>query len=118
MIIRILAETGIVGAVFFILWHFELFRTGWWCFQNSTSEQDRNLSFALLLVATSQVIEYYAMSSFHVHYLFFVFGLLPAWQNVLRSEKRLATKPQTVMGTTTIMGGTLPAQSRLGLRGR
>jgi O-antigen ligase len=96
MIIRILAETGLVGAILFILWHFELFRTGWWCFRNSTNEEDRILSFAILLAAMSLVIEYYAMSSFSVRYIFFIFGLLPAWRNVLQSEKRLARQPQAV----------------------
>jgi O-antigen ligase len=95
MIIRILAETGLAGAILFVLWHFELFRAGWWCFRNSTNEKDRTLSFAILLAALSLTFEYYAMSSFHTHYVFFVFGLLPAWRNLLEAEKELARPPQT-----------------------
>lgn len=100
MVIRILAETGLAGAILFILWHFELFRTGWWCFQNSANEKDRTLSFAILLATVSLMFEYCAMSSFHTHYIFFIFGLLPAWRNVLQTEKGRAPLPQTVSTPT------------------
>ncbi len=117
MIIRILAETGTVGALLFILWHFELFRTGWWCFRNSTNEKDRTLSLAILLATVSLVIDYYAMAQFHAHYIFFIFGLLPAWRNVLQSEKRLASQPQVVMKKLMATKQTVFAEPRLGLRG-
>lgn len=114
MVIRILAETGLAGAILFALWHFELFRTGWWCFQNSTNEKDRNISFAILLAALSLTFEYYAMSSFHTHYIFFIFGLLPAWRNVLQSEKQLAPRLQVAMKKPIIRKQTLFAEPRLG----
>jgi hypothetical protein len=114
MVIRILAETGLAGAILFALWHFELFRTGWWCFQNSTNEKDRTMSFAILLAALSLTFEYYAMSSFHIHYIFFIFGLLPAWRNVLQSEKRLVPQPQVAMKKPMVRKRTLFAEPRLG----
>jgi O-antigen ligase len=116
MVIRILAETGLAGAILFVLWHFELFRTGWWSFRNSTNEKDRTMSFAILLAALSLTFEYCAMSSFHAHYIFFIFGLLPAWRNVLQSEKRLVPQPQVVKKEATMRKQTVFEGLRLGLR--
>jgi len=119
MVVRVLSETGLIGFVFFLLWHVELFRSGLRPLQRSRTVQDRKLSLAMLGAAAALTIEYFSASAFHLRYVFFVFGLIPAWTSVLRTEQP-ASQPAVVARSAVPMQ-TKPAVYpiwRVGHRGR
>lgn len=86
IVIRILAETGILGFVFFLLWHFQMFKSAFSSFHRCKRKLDRNLSAAILVASVAMVVEYVTSTGFHMHYVYFTFGLIPAWANIIRAD--------------------------------
>ncbi len=99
--IRLLAETGFIGFVLFVVWLFILWRSAGFL-RKSTSNIFKILGLAGRLCLAAYVMEGFSMDSFAMPYLWVMAGLISAGAVLVRKEFTLRDKGEQAASASTL----------------
>ncbi|MFQ5777064.1 MAG: O-antigen ligase family protein [Terriglobia bacterium] len=96
LFVRMLAETGLVGGLLFMLWHYRILESGWETIKVTTDSNRKLLGIGLFVASVGVLLGYSAEGGFDKRYWPFILGMCVAWVRVSRG--RVLPAKETVPG--------------------